>query len=154
LQTSALDTGFRRTHKDLTGRYLKVDFVECPVEATLGVLGKKWTILILRDIGMYRRERFNQLSKTLPGIAPRVLASRLAQLEREGFVWKTVEKASPPRVVRWTLTEKGMDAIRIGMMLAIFGSKWNAQEVYEDKRPRVPREIFDEEGMALLTRDF
>ena len=68
--------------------YLKFRFVDCPVEECIGILGKKWTVLIIRDIAIYGRSRFNELIKSLPGIPPKVLASRLKQLEREGFVKK------------------------------------------------------------------
>jgi DNA-binding HxlR family transcriptional regulator len=129
-------------------------FLNCPVEASLGLLGKKWTFIILRDIGGYGVDRFSRLVKSLPGIPPKVLATRLKELEQERFIERHVEKSDPPKIIRWSLTEKGLDAIRIGMMLAVFGSKWHADRVFNDKRPRMAREIFNEEGMALLTRDF
>jgi DNA-binding HxlR family transcriptional regulator len=154
LQELAPESEFRRTHKNLQARWLNVTFLNCPIEASLGVLGKKWTILVLRDIGGYGRARFSQLTKALPSVPPKVLAARLKQLEQEGFIQRHVEKSVPPKIIKWTLTEKGLDAIRIAMMLAVFGSKWHADRVFDDKRPRKVREIFDEEGMALLTRDF
>jgi DNA-binding HxlR family transcriptional regulator len=154
LQQLALESEFRRTHRNLQSRYLNVDFAECPVEASLGVLGKKWTIPIIRDIGVYDRDRFSLLLKSLPSIPPKILATRLKQLEQQGFLTKYVEKSVPPKVVRWSLTEKGLDAIRIGMMLAAFGSKWNADKVFDDKRPRRMHEILNQEGMELLVKDF
>jgi DNA-binding HxlR family transcriptional regulator len=156
LQSLTLESEFRRTHKNLETKYKNqsVTYINCPVEASLGVLGKKWTIVIIRDIGVYGRDRFNLLLKSLAGIPPKVLATRLKELEQGGFAKRIVEKRVPPMVVRWSLTEKGMDAIRIGMMLAAFGSKWSADTVFEDKKPRKMREIFNSEGMELLTKDF
>jgi DNA-binding HxlR family transcriptional regulator len=154
LQQLAIESEFRRTHRNLQSRYLNVDFAECPVEASLGVLGKKWTIQIIRDIGVYDRDRFSLLLKSLPSIPPKILATRLKQLELQGFLMKYVEKSVPPMIVRWSLTEKGLDAIRIGMMLAAFGSKWNADTVFDDKRPRRMHEILNQEGMELLVKDF
>ncbi|HYY50970.1 MAG TPA: hypothetical protein VE643_08865 [Nitrososphaeraceae archaeon] len=29
-------------------------FINCPIKTTLGVLGKKWTMLIIRDTGVYK----------------------------------------------------------------------------------------------------
>lgn len=143
------------THKNLEARYLTaIDFADCPVEATLGVLGRKWSIVIIRDIGVYGRGRFNQMLKSLPGISPRVLATRLKQLEADGIVEKFVEKSKPPKIVRWSLTEKGLDALRVGMMAATFGARWQADRVFFDRRPRTTRELYTREGMELLTRDF
>jgi DNA-binding HxlR family transcriptional regulator len=156
MQELSFESEFRRTHKNLETRYKNPDvtYVNCPVEASLGVLGKKWTIVIIRDIGVYGRDRFSRLLNSLSGIPPKVLATRLKQLEQEGFIEKYVEKRIPPKIVRWSLTEKGIDAIRIGMMLAAFGSKWHADTVFDDKRPRKMHEIFNREGMELLTKDF
>jgi len=156
LQELSLESEFRRTHKNIEPRFLNasLDFADCPVEASLGVLGKKWTILIIRDIGVYGRDRFSRLLKTLPHIPPKMLATRLKELEAEGFTQKHVEKSKPPKVVRWSLTEKGLDAIRIGMMVGAFGAKWHADRVFDDKRPRKLRELYDEEGMELLLGDF
>jgi DNA-binding HxlR family transcriptional regulator len=155
LQTLSYETDFRRTHKNLEARYLgPIDFADCPVETTLGVLGRKWGIVIIRDIGVYGRGRFSQLLKSLPGISPRVLATRLRQLEDDGIVKKFVEKSKPPKIVRWSLTDKGLDALRVGMMVASFGARWQAERVFFDKRPRTTRELYNREGMELLTRDF
>lgn len=155
MQSLSYETDFRRTHKNLVSRYLSpIDFADCPVEATLGVLGRKWSIVIIRDIGVYGRGRFNQLLKSLPGLSPRVLATRLRQLEDDGIVEKFVEKSKPPKIVRWSLTDKGLDALRVGMMVASFGARWQAERVFFDKRPRTTRELYNREGMALLTRGF
>lgn len=138
----------------MAAKYLKVEFADCPLTASLGLLGKKWTILIIRDIGIYGRDRFNLLLKSIPGIPSKVLATRLKQLEQEGFIEKFVEKSVPPKIIRWSLTEKGLDAVRIGMMIGAFGSRWHADVVFDDKKPRRMHELLNDQGMELLTRDF
>ena len=40
----------------------------CPIATTLGILGKKWTMLVLRDIAMRDMGRFSQLMRGIPGI--------------------------------------------------------------------------------------
>ena len=154
MQTLSLETEFRRTHRNYPAKFINVEFADCPVETSLDILGKKWAMSIIRDVGFYGIDRFNQLLKSLPGIPSKVLASRLKQLEKTGFLARTVERAIPPQVVRWSLTEKGLDAGRVGMMMAAFGCKWNADKVFDDKRARKMHEIYNREGMALLTRDF
>ena len=134
--------------------FVSIDFAQCPIETSLGVLGKKWTMAIIRDIGGYGVDRFNRLQKSLPGIPSKVLATRLKQLENEGFVQKYVEKSVPPKIVRWSLTEKGVDAMRVGMMLAAFGSKWYADRVFDDKIPRRMNQIYNHLGIELLMKDF
>jgi len=118
-----------------------VPFVTCPIHAAVGVLGKKWTLLILRDIALRKITRFNQIRRSLPGLTPRVLTLRLQELEEDGFIRARVIKESP-RVVEWELTEKGNDTVPILMGFLAFGAKWNAGEVFADHRPRTLEELY------------
>jgi DNA-binding HxlR family transcriptional regulator len=153
-QELAFETEYRRSHKYLKSPLVNIDFADCPVEISLGILGKKWTMAIIRDVGAYGVDRFNRLLKSLPTIPQKVLATRLKQLEQEGFLMKSVEKSIPPKIVRWSLTEKGVDAIRIGMMLGAFGSKWYSNRVFDDKKPRRMSEIYSREGLQFFMKDF
>ena len=63
----------------------QVKFIKCPIRTSLGVLGKKWTILIIRDIGFLKINRFNRLLESIQGLTPRVLSMRLKELEKEDF---------------------------------------------------------------------
>jgi DNA-binding HxlR family transcriptional regulator len=119
----------------------QVSFRECPIKTSLGVLGKKWTMLIIRDIGVYKITRFNRLLESIAGITPRVLSMRLKELEKKGFIERAEEKRSP-MIVQWRLTEKGKDTLPILMQLVAFGSKWYSDVVFEDKMPRKLIEIF------------
>jgi DNA-binding HxlR family transcriptional regulator len=118
-----------------------VEFAQCPIRTSLGVLGKKWTMLVLRDIGFLGVDRFNRLLDSIHGLTPRVLSMRLKELEEEGFI-ECVENGKSPMVVRWTLTEKGRDALPILLLFTAFGSKWHADVVFKDKAPRTPDELF------------
>ena len=150
MQELLAESEFRRTHKHLENKFLKLKFADCPVSTTLGVLGKKWSLLILRDISSYKVDRFNRLLESLPGIPPKVLATRLKELQQEGLIWPVENRRSHPKVVRWALTEKGMDAVAIIMMIAAYGSKWYADRVFDDKKPRKLCELFNEDAMKLI----
>ncbi len=127
-----------------------VHFAQCPIKASMGVLGRKWTTLLLRDIGFRKIDRFNNLLESIPGLTPRVLSIRLKELERDGIIQKTEDK---DLVVRWTLTEKGEDTLPILTRLMAFGSKWYAREVFEDKVPRTLNEIFTKpEAQEIVQR--
>jgi len=119
----------------------RVNFMKCPIKTSLGVLGKKWTMLIIRDIGVYKITRFNRLLESIEGITPRILSMRLKELEKKGFIERAEEKRSP-MIVQWRLTEKGKDTLPILMQLVTFGSKWYSDVVFEDKMPRKLTEIF------------
>ena len=126
-------------------------FAQCPIRSSLGVLGKKWAMLLLRDIGILGVDRFNRLLDSIPGLTPRVLSMRLKELEKEGFI-KSVEKGKSPMIVRWTITEKGRDVIPILLQFTAFGSKWHADLVFEDKSPRKPDELFQPKAMKVMQK--
>ena len=119
---------------------LRVEFAGCPVRASLDVLGRKWALLILRNIALYRAERFNAMLRITPGLTKKLLATRLKELERSGFI-RAAERG--PNFTRWGLTEKGEDALPILMALVHFGSKWYAESVFADRRPRALAEVFE-----------
>jgi len=97
-------------------------------------LGKKWTGLILRDIGFRKIDRFNRLLESIPGLTPRVLPMRLKELDEEGII-ERIETRNSPIVVRWGLTEKGRDTLPILMRLIAFGSKWYPQGGLQGQGP-------------------
>jgi DNA-binding HxlR family transcriptional regulator len=119
----------------------KVSFESCPVEASLGVLGRKWALLVLRDVGLFHAQRFNEILRATPGLTKRTLSLRLHELEREGFIYRA---ENDPKYVRWELTQKGRDVLPVLMTLVQFGAKWHAERVFADKRSRPLTEIFDE----------
>ena len=119
----------------------QVKFINCPIRTSLGVLGKKWTILIIRDIGFLKINRFNRILESIQGLTPRVLSMRLKELKKEGFI-ECIEEKGSPMIVQWKLTLMGKDTMPILMQLTAFGSKWYSDIVFEDKRSRKLKEIF------------
>jgi DNA-binding HxlR family transcriptional regulator len=120
----------------------QVKFVNCPIRTSLGILGKKWTILIIRDIGVRKINRFNRILESIPGLTPKVLSMRLKELEKEDLIECIEKKKSSTMMVLWRLTEKGKDTLPILMQMVAFSSKWYADLIFEDKRPRKFSEIF------------
>jgi DNA-binding HxlR family transcriptional regulator len=118
-----------------------VTFKNCPIRISLGVLGKKWTLLILRDIAFLKIDRFNQILRSLPGLTPRVLTLRLKELRESGIIEPVVIQRRP-KLVRWRLTKIGKDTIPILMSFISFGARWYPRTVFEDGKPRTVEELF------------
>jgi DNA-binding HxlR family transcriptional regulator len=129
---------------------LKVEFENCPVEATLGILGRKWAFLVLRDIELFGTRRFNEILRATPGMSRRVLSMRLKELERGGYI-RVVQRGQ--NYSKWDLTEKGKDVLPVLMMLVRLGSKWHSDEVFKDKKARTLKEIFDESYLERILGD-
>jgi DNA-binding HxlR family transcriptional regulator len=76
----------------------------CPVEAIAGIIGRKWVPLIIRDLAQ-GVHRFGELQNSL-SVSPRVLSTRLQELENEQLIRREVFAEVPPRV-EYSLTDKG-----------------------------------------------
>ena len=83
----------------------KEEMPDCPVAATVALIGSKWKLLILRNL-MARPWRFNELKKDLAGISKKVLTDSLRGLESDGIITRTVYPEVPPRV-EYALSELG-----------------------------------------------
>ncbi|MBM3309290.1 MAG: helix-turn-helix transcriptional regulator [Candidatus Altiarchaeales archaeon] len=98
----------------------------CPIRHTLKVLGKRWTILIVKEIyySRWRRLGFMDLRKRLVNASAKVLSERLKEMVKEGLVKRRVDASTTPPRVYYTLTEKGRDACKIIQDLKRYGLKW------------------------------
>lgn len=122
------------------GSIFKVPFRSCPVGESLGTLGKKWALIILRNIAIYKVQRFNDIMRFTPGLNRRTLSIRLNELRKEGLI-KVVEKGV--NYSKWDLTEKGEDVLPILMTILNYGIKWHADKVFADGKARTLQEVFD-----------
>lgn len=83
----------------------KQELPECPVATTVGLIGSKWKLLIIRNL-MARPWRFNELKKSLEGISQKVLTDSLRSMEEDGLITRTVYPEVPPRV-EYALSDLG-----------------------------------------------
>ncbi|MEL7155147.1 MAG: helix-turn-helix domain-containing protein [Actinomycetota bacterium] len=95
----------------------------CSIAATLGIIGDRWTLLILRDVFRGVR-RFGQLQADL-GIAKNLLSDRLAKLV-EHDVLERVPYQSRPQRYEYRLTVKGADLSTALIALMGWGDRWYA----------------------------
>ena len=80
---------------------------ECAATAALTVLGQKWVMRIVRELGG-RRQRFCELQDALGGANSATLSQRLKLLEDEGLIARHAISEMPPWV-EYSLTDKGAD---------------------------------------------
>ncbi len=98
-----------------------VNFLAYPIQSSLGVLGRKWALLVLTNIAIGRAQRFNDLRRQSPGMSKRILAMRLRELEASGFIARAEQHRG---YTLWHLTPKGADVLPVILTLLHFGSKW------------------------------
>ena len=84
---------------------MKKELPSCPVELTVGLIGDKWKILILRDL-LTGTKRFGELKKSLNGITQKVLSNKLREMEASKLIKRKVYPEVPPRV-EYSLSDTG-----------------------------------------------
>lgn len=129
----------------------EIPFEACPIRASLGVLGKKWACLVLRDVAFFGDMSFTRLLRNNPGLTPRVLSMRLRDLRAEGLIERAVRQEKP-RDIRYRLTAQGRDAIPVLTALIQYGMRHHADRVFEDREPRDLADVFPGRQDQMLGR--
>jgi DNA-binding HxlR family transcriptional regulator len=100
----------------------------CPVTATMQLIGGKWKLLIMYLI-VNDINRFGKMGMMLKGISKQMLTSQLRELENDGIVERKIYPEIPPRV-EYSLTEKGRSLLPIIEAMKDWGNEniINAQQ--------------------------
>ena len=80
--------------------------VDALVNELIGRVADKWTLLVLEALEPVENLRFTELARAVPGISQKMLTQTLRQMERDGFVVRTIHPVIPPRV-EYRLTPLG-----------------------------------------------
>jgi len=99
--------------------------MQCPVARGLERVGEWWSILIIRE-ALHGSTRFDQFQQNL-GIAPNMLARRLAGLVKAGILEKRRYSDRPPRH-EYVLTECGRDFQSVIVAMHAWGNRHFAPE--------------------------
>jgi DNA-binding HxlR family transcriptional regulator len=81
---------------------------ECPLNASVEMLGDRWSLLIIRDMMLRGFRSYKEFMECYEGIATNILADRLRKLVAYGII-KTEPDPADGRKVTYLLTKKGID---------------------------------------------
>lgn len=110
---------------------------ECPIRNVVAQIGDKWSALILFTL-VDGADRFNSIKSRIEGISQRMLTQTLRDLERDGYVNRTVFPEVPVRV-EYELTTMGRELVKPLYQLVAWAENNQsainrARKVYDDKQ--------------------
>ena len=101
----------------------------CPVAKAMDLLGERWTLLIVREL-LNGGSRFSELQRGLPSISPTLLTKRLAQLEKEGLVYK--KRVKGQRGNEYHPTQACQELFPVIEQIGVWGMQWARHQLTED----------------------
>ena len=98
----------------------------CTVYQTVDFISKKWTLLILLELfkGDKEKKRYYEIKDKITNITPKMLSSRLKELEKQGLITKLIDATSFPVKCEYSLTKSGTDFIQIIKDIKNWALKW------------------------------
>lgn len=92
----------------------------CPVAATLDLIGGKYKALILWHLSD-EKLRFSELHKKITNATPKMLTQQLRELENHKLIHREVFPVIPPKV-EYSLTETGRSLMPILVAMRDWGA--------------------------------
>ncbi len=106
---------------------------QCPINFTFQVIGKKFTLLIMRNMMHFGHRHFNEFL-TIEGINPKTLSQRLKEMQRNGLVDRKVHPGTPVKI-EYFLTERGLALSPLLEQMMLFSMQHFPDQVCRDGRP-------------------
>jgi len=112
----------------------------CPLNASVEMLGDRWSLLIIRDMMLRGFHSYKEFLECYEGIATNILADRLQKLVAYGII-TTENDPTDGRRVTYRLTEKGIDLAPVLTEMVLWaaaheetGNQALVRQMKEDKR--------------------
>jgi DNA-binding HxlR family transcriptional regulator len=119
--------------------YNSPELKSCPIEATFRIIGKKWIVLIIREM-LRSTTQFNRFLENIEGITPKVLSERLRELQKFGIVRRRIVSEYPIKV-EYEMTDLGREFEPVLLVAASFSMKNMPKVVFKDGKPRNPSDM-------------
>ena len=90
----------------LTAHLQKYGMKCCPIVNCVKMIGKKFTLHILRNMILLKQKRFSEFLGSIEGISTKTLSILLHEMEKEGPITRVVISTKPVQI-EYSLTKKG-----------------------------------------------
>jgi len=119
----------------------------CPLNASVEILGDRWSLLIIRDMMLRGFRSYKEFLESYEGIATNILADRLQKLIVHGII-TTGRDPSDGRKLIYSLTAKGIDLAPVLTEMVL----WAAQHEDTGNQPLVLQIQKDKEQFLAAAR--
>lgn len=113
----------------------------CPIDNTFKIIGKKFTVHIIRNMTQLGQARFNEFLESIEGINPKTLSARLREMERNGVIERKIYPGTPVKI-EYSMTKKGLALKPILEAMAAYSMQYCAKDVFKDGKPKILKEIY------------
>jgi DNA-binding HxlR family transcriptional regulator len=97
---------------------------DCPISLALDAIGDRWSLLILRDLIVRGKKRYQEFLSSDEGISTNILADRLVRLEQQGLITKS-DDPDDKRQFRYAPTQKALDLLPIIYEMGRWSAKYD-----------------------------
>jgi DNA-binding HxlR family transcriptional regulator len=119
----------------------------CPLNASVEMLGDRWSLLILRDMMLRGYRTFNEFLHSDEKIATNILTDRLRRLESYEII-ETERDPADGRKMIYTLTPKGIDLAPVLTEMVL----WAARHEETGNQPLVQQMRTSKEQLLAAVR--
>ena len=95
---------------------------DCPVSATLELVGGKYKALILWHLAQ-NTLRFSELNKLIPNATAKMLTQQLREMESQDLIHRQVYPVVPPKV-EYSLTQLGKSLLPVLVAMRNWGAEY------------------------------
>ena len=114
--------------------------MQCPINRTFQLVGKKFTVLIIRNMLHRGHKRFNEFLG-IEEINAKILSARLKEMEKDGLIERIVFSEIPVRV-EYHITQKGKALEPILDQMSAYSMKYCSKEIFKDGKARSPEQVY------------
>lgn len=97
---------------------------DCPINSALQTFGDTWSLLIVRDLMLFKKTYYSDFLRSEEHIATNILADRLSRLEQAGIIRK-IPNAKDKRQGAYQLSKKGVDLLPILLEIIVWSAKYD-----------------------------
>jgi DNA-binding HxlR family transcriptional regulator len=96
---------------------------ECPLNASLEMLGDRWSLLIIRDMMLRGFRSYKEFLQCYEGIATNILGDRLHKLVANGIITSQPDPSDGRKLI-YALTAKGIDLAPVLTEMVLWASEY------------------------------